>query len=266
MRLVFPLAVAILACLGTPTARAAELHKPIALVFGTDENPPFTYGVSTDIDSKKPGIVIDLSKAAAAHAGIPLSFNRVPWARGLEMLEAGDADGIFMSSYTEERLRYGVYPMKDGKPDALRKLTDLSYWFYTRAGSGVTWDGKTLDDLHTPVAATTGYAVVPILEKMGLSVETDPIHMRNLHKLESGDVDAYAELEAHIDGLIRAYPRQFRSIVKLEPAIRTTPYYLMVSKIFYAARGPDAERLWDAIGWVNSQPEFVDMVHERYTE
>ena len=265
MRLAF-LFAAFLACLGVPMARAADTTKPIALVYDTNENPPFTYGVGTDIDPKKPGFVIELIKAAAAHAEVPVSFNRVPWARGLEMLEAGEADGIFMSSYTEERLRYGVYPMKDGKPDAARKLTDLSYWFYTRAGSGVTWDGKTLANLHTPVAATTGYAVVPILEKMGLAVEPDPIHMRNLHKLEAGDVDAYAELQAHIDGLINAYPRQFQSIVKLEPAIRTTPYYLMVSKSFYAARGPDAERLWDAIGWVNAQPEFVDMIHEKYTE
>lgn len=266
MRLVLLLAGLILSCLGVSSAGAVEAPKPIALVYDTNENPPFTYGVGTDIDPKKPGFVIELIKAAANHAGIPVTFNRVPWARGLAMVEAGEADGAFMSSYTEERLRYGVYPMRDGQPDAARRLTDLSYWLYTRQNSGVVWDGKTITNLHTPIAATTGYAVVPILEKMGLTVETDPIHMRNLHKLESGDVDAYAELQAHIDGLIKAYPKQFQSIVKLEPAIRTTPYYLMVSKIFYAARGPDAERLWDAIAWVNADADFVDMVHEKYTE
>jgi len=247
-------------------ARAAEAPKPIALVYDTNENPPFTYGVGTDIDSKKPGLVIELIRAAAAHAGIPVCFNRVPWARGLEMVESKEADGIFMSSFTEDRLRYGVYPMKDGKPDGARKLTDLSYWFYARRDSGVSWDGKTLSNLRAPVGATTGFAVVPILQHMGIAVEEDPIHLRNLHKLEGGDIDAYAELQAHVDGLIHAYPKMFQTIVKLEPAIRTTAYYLMVSKNFYADRPQDAEQLWDAIAWVNDQPEFKDIVREKYAE
>ncbi|MDB5362296.1 MAG: ABC-type amino acid transport/signal transduction system, periplasmic component/domain [Rhodospirillales bacterium] len=264
-RLVLLLAGIVAACLASAAARAAETPA-LALVYDTNENPPFTYGVGTDTDPKKPGFVIELIRAAAAHAGVPVSFNRVPWARGLEMVETHEADGIFMASYTEDRLRYGVYPMNDGKPDAARKLTDLSYWLYTRRDSGVGWDGKTITNLHTPIAATTGYAVVPLLEKMSQKVVTDPNHLRNLHKLESGDLDAYAELQAHVDGLIRAYPKQFRTIVKLEPPIRTTAYYLMVSKTFYAARPADAERLWDAIAWVNAQPEFQDMVEAKYTE
>lgn len=247
-------------------AEAATTPQPISLVYDTNENPPFTYGVGTDTDPKKPGLVIDLLRSAAVHAGIEISFSRVPWARGLQMLEAGEADGTFMSSYTEERLRYGVYPMKDGAPDTSRKLVDLSYWFYVRKDSGVRWDGKILSNLHAPIGATTGFAVVPILHKMGMEIEEDPIHLRNLHKLESGEIDAYAELQAHVDGLIHAYPRQFQSIVKLEPPIRTTPYYLMFAKTFYAARSAEAERLWDAIAWANAQPEFQDMVREKYTE
>ncbi|WP_189052373.1 substrate-binding periplasmic protein [Aliidongia dinghuensis] len=250
---------------GFATPAGAE-PKPIAIVYDTNENPPFTYGVGTDIDPHKPGFIVELVRAAAEHCGVAITLTRVPWARGLELVKAGDADGIFMSSYTEERLSYGVYPMKDGRPDVARKLTDMSYWFYVRKNSGVTWDGKTLAGLHAPIGATTGYAVVPLLEKLGFSVETDPNHLRNLHKLEGGEIDAYAELQAHVDGLIRAYPEMFRSIVKLEPAIRTTPYYLMFSKTFYAARQTDAEKFWDAIGWVNDQAAFQAMVREKYTE
>jgi polar amino acid transport system substrate-binding protein len=250
---------------GIANPAAADV-KPLAIVYDTNENPPFTYGVGTDIDPKQPGQVVELLRMASAHAGVPVNFTRVPWARGLELLQSGEADGIFMSSYTEDRLRYGVYPMKDGKPDTTRKLVDLSYWFYARRDSGVTWDGKTLANTKAPIVATTGYAVIPILEKMGFTVEADPIHLRNLHKLESGEADAYAELQAHVDGLIRAYPRQFSQIVKLEPAIRTTPYYLMFSKTLYARRQADAEAIWDAVAWVNTQPEFQDMVHEKYTE
>ena len=260
------LAVTLLAGLVLPKAAAAEPVAPIALVYDTNENPPFTYGVGTDIDPKKPGQVIELLQAASAHAGVPITLTRVPWARGLAMVEAAQADGTFMSSYTEDRLRYGVYPMKDGKPDAARKLVDLSYWFYVRRDSGIGWDGKAATGLKAPVGATTGYAVVPLLRQMGIAVEEDPIHLRNLHKLESGQIDAYAELQAHVDGLIHAYPKMFQSIVKLTPPIRTTAYYLMFSKTLYAARPEDAERLWDAIAWVNAQPEFQEMVRGKYTE
>ncbi|HLZ64809.1 MAG TPA: transporter substrate-binding domain-containing protein [Aliidongia sp.] len=260
------LAGAALACVGISTSKAAEPAPPIAIVYDTNENPPFTYGVGTDTDPKKPGLVIELLQQASAHAGIPVTFTRVPWARGLQMVEAAQADAIFMSSYTEDRLRYGVYPMKDGKPDAARKLVDLSYWLYVRKDSGISWDGKTITGLQAPVGATTGYAVVPMLRQLGIAVEEDPIHLRNLHKLESGAIDAYAELQAHVDGLIRAYPRMFQSIVKLTPSIRTTAYYLMFSKAFYAARPEDAERVWDAIAWVNAQATFQDMVREKYTE
>jgi polar amino acid transport system substrate-binding protein len=251
---------------GISLARAGEPVAPIAIVYDTNENPPFTYGVGTDTDPKKPGLVVELLQQASAHAGIPITLSRVPWARGLVMVEGAQADGIFMSSYTEDRLRYGVYPMKDGKPDTARKLVDLSYWLYVRKDSGVAWDGKTITGLHAPVGATTGYAVVPLLKQMGVPVEEDPIHLRNLHKLESGELDAYAELQAHVDGLIQAYPRMFQSIVKLTPSIRTTAYYLMFSKALYAARPEDAEHLWDAIAWVNAQPAYQDMVREKYTE
>jgi len=250
--------------LGFATAAAAE-PKPIDIVYDTNENPPFTYGVGTDVDARRPGFIVELVRAAAEHSGIPITLTRVPWARGLELVRAGDADGIFMSSYTEERLSYGVYPMKDGRPDPTRRLTDMSYWFYVRKNSGVTWDGKTLANLHTPIGATTGYAIVPLLEKLGFSVEPDPNHLRNLRRLESGEIDAYAELQAHIDWLIRDYPDMFQSIVKLEPAIRTVPYYLMFSKTFYAARPTDAERFWDAIGWVNEQAAFQDMIRAKYS-
>jgi polar amino acid transport system substrate-binding protein len=270
----FLLVGALVACLLPASARAAEpamplapvTAKPVAIVFDTNENPPFIYGVGSAIDPHKPGFIIELLHAAADHAGIAISLNRAPWARGLDMLQQADADGIFMSSYTQERLHYGVYPMKDGQPDATRKLTDLSYWLFVRKDSGVTWDGKTISGLHMPVGAVTSYAVVPMLKSLGIPVEEDPIPLRILHKLQAGEIDAYAEFEPHVDELLHAYPKVFPSIVKLEPAIRTTPYYLMFSKSFYAERPDDAEHLWDAIAWVNAQPEFRAMVREKYAD
>ena len=264
-RLVSVVVAAVLACL-VPALAAADAPKPISLVFDTNENPPFTFGVGTEIRSPLPGQVIDLLRAAAAHAAIPIEVTRVPWARGLEMLKAAEADGIFMSSYTEDRLAYGVYPMKDGKPDVGRKLVDLSYWLYVRQDSGVDWDGKTLSNLHAPIGATTGFAIIPMLRDLGATVEEDPIHLRNLYKLMRGEIDGYAELQAHVERALRDHQKAFQSIVKLPVPLRTTPYYLMFSKAFYAATPDRAERLWDAIAWVNAQPEFQDKLRTEYTD
>ena len=65
-------------------------------------------------------------------------------------------------------------------------MFDQSYRLYVRAGSGVGWDGKTLTNLHAPVGATPGYAVVPVLRAMGVEVEEEPSHIANLRKLAAG--------------------------------------------------------------------------------
>lgn len=259
------LAAAVLVCLAGPLA-AADAPKPISLIFDTNENPPFTYGVGTEIRSPLPGLVIELLRAASAHAAVPIELTRVPWARGLELIQAAEADGIFMSSYTQDRLAYGVYPMKDGKPDVGRKLVDLSYWLYVRQDSGVDWDGKAIINLQAPIGATTGFAIIPMLRSMGVTVVEDPVHLRNLYKLIRGEIDGYAELQAHVERALRDHPKVFDTIVKLPTPLRTTPYYLMFSKPFYAASPDRAERLWDAIAWVNAQPEFRDRIRTEYTD
>ena len=174
------------------------------ILFDVLENPPLICGNGTAIDPLKPGLTIELLRMASEQANIPIDLTRTPWERGLYLIQTGQADAIFASSYVKERPRYGVYPMKDGHPDTSRKLFDQSYRLYVRAGSGVGWDGKTLTNLHAPVGATPGYAVVPVLRAMGVKVEEEPSHIANLSKLAAGRLDAYAELDTHVRPLLRA--------------------------------------------------------------
>lgn len=242
-------------------ALAAEL---VRIVYDVFENAPLIYGNGTAIDPVKPGLTIEVLRMAGERANVAVELSRTPWQRGLYLIEAGQADAIFASSYVEDRLRYGVYPMKNGRPDSSRKLFDQSYALYVRAGSGVGWDGKTLSNLYAPVGATTGYAVVPVLRAMGVTVEEEPSHLANLRKLVAGRLDAYAELDTHIRPLLRANPEEFGKIVELSPAVLAKPYYLMFSKIFYT-RSPDvAERIWDAIASVNESSAYQDLLHSKY--
>lgn len=245
--------------------RRAPAAAPVRIFCDVFNNPPLINGNGTALDPARPGLMIELLRMAAHRATIAIDLARTPWQRGLYLLEAGQADAISASSYVEERLRYGVYPMKDGHPDTGRKLFDLSYRLYIRAGSGVGWDGNTLMHLHAPVGATPGYAVVPVLKAMGVEVAEEPDHLANLHKLLAGRIDAYAELDSHVRPLLRSDP-EFAGIIELARPVVTKPYYLMFSKIFYASTPATAERIWDAIPLVNQSDAYQNLMHGKYAE
>jgi polar amino acid transport system substrate-binding protein len=237
-------------------AAPASAAEPVRILFDVQDNVPLICGNGTEIDPVKPGLAVELLRMASARADIPITLSRVPWERGLYLIGTGQADAIFASSYVQDRLRIGVYPMKNGQPDTSRKLFDQSYRLYVRAGSGVGWDGKTLTNLHAPVGATTGYSVVQVLRAMGVPVEEEMNHVANLHKLVAGRLDAYAELETHARPLLRSNKAEFGGIVELSPPVRTAAYYLMFSKIFYARAPEIAERIWNAIGEVNNSAAY----------
>lgn len=163
------LTAAVLPLLWQPASSVAV--EPVRILFDVFENPPLICGNGTAIDPIKPGLTIEMLRMASERANIPIELSRTPWQRGLYLIETGQADAIFASSFVDDRLRYGVYPMKDGHPDTRRKLFDQSYRLFVRVGSGVGWDGKTFTNLVAPVGATTGYAVVPVLRAMGVAVE-----------------------------------------------------------------------------------------------
>jgi len=246
-------------------AQAAAM-APVRVVFDVFENPPLINGDGTTIDPVKPGLTIEMLRLASERADIPIDLSRVPWQRGLYLTESGQVDAIFASSYVEARLRYGVYPLKDGHPDPARKLFDQSYRLYVRAGSGIGWDGRTLTNLHAPVGATPGYAVVPVLRAMGVEVVEEPSHIANLRKLAAGRIDAYAELDTHVRPLLRGDPQAFGTIVELSPPVLTKAYYLMFSRIFYARTPEVAERIWDAIALVNESAAYQDLLRGKYAD
>lgn len=266
-RLVFSaVALALLSPRVMAATTETATNGPLNILFDVFENPPLINGNGTAIDPVKPGLTIEVLRMAAERARIPINLSRTPWQRGLYLIQTGQADGIFASSYVEDRLRYGVYPMKDGHPDTSRKLFDQSYRLYIRAGSGVRWDGKTLTGLLAPVGATSGYAVVPVLKALGVEVAEEPDHIANLRKLAAGRIDAYAELDTHVIPLLRRDPKAFGGIIEVSPPVLTKPYYLMFSKIFYARAPAVAERFWDTIALANTSTAYQDLLHSKYTD
>src|SRR3546814_8162765 len=97
------------------------------VVYEITPNPPRHLGVGTAIDWERPGLTLDLIKGVGERLRINLAFERMPWKRGLLLIETGDADAIFHTSYLAGREAVGAFPKTaDGRPDASRALFSQS--------------------------------------------------------------------------------------------------------------------------------------------
>jgi polar amino acid transport system substrate-binding protein len=238
----------------------------VRVVFNTEPNPPIVYGSGTAIDADKPSLIVDLLRMVGPRLGVEFQFRRVPWQRGLFLVETGQADAIFAASYNEDRGRYGAFPMKDGHPDASRRIHQQSYSLFVRPGSAVRFDGRGISGLTQAVGVQGGFAVIGHLEAMGVALDREPSPRNNLLKLVAGRIDAYAEIDTLAEAAMWAEPGFAAQVVKLDPPLRSTPYFLMVSKIFQQAHPELTERIWDAIADVRGTEAYRDLLTGKYAD
>ena len=239
-------------------AMGAAAQPVVRLSFETKANPPRYLGEGTAIDKDRPGLTIELLRLVERRVGVRFDLQRVPWARSLYLLETNQVDGVFHMSFVPERTRFATYPMKDGKPDPARSIFTQSYYLYARKGSRMTWDGQKLS-AEGPIGTTRGYSVARRLEELGARVEQENDLPGSLRKVIAGRLEAYAELENMADAMIARHPEEMRDIAKFKPAVRTEPYYLVLSKGFQAREPALAERIWDALGEAARSPEFREL-------
>ncbi len=230
----------------------------VRLSFETKANPPRYFGEGTSIDAQRPGLTIELLRLIERRVGVRFDFVRVPWARSIYLLETNQVDGVFHGSWVAERERFAAYPMKDGRPDASRSIFTQSYHLYARRGTRLAWNGERIA-VDGPVGTTRGYAVARWLQERGVRVEEENDLPSSLRKVLAGRLEAYAELENMAAAVIARNPEEMRDLVKLEPALRTVPYYLMLSKGFVAREPALAERIWSAIGEALRSPEYREL-------
>ena len=256
----------LLACmlvLWGPLAGWAEAQQTLRIVYEEAPNPPRHLGDGSEVP-EPPGITVDMLRLAAERLGLELELLRVPWVRGLFMIETGQADAIFHASFKADRLSIGVYPIAGDSPDESRAIFYQKYVFYVRQDSGVTWDGSVLDGATRPAGATSGYSVIDDLAALGIPVESERNQLINFCKLQEGRIDAYAELQTMADPYLAADGGMFEGIVRLDPAIVEKAYYLMFSHQFHDAYPALAESVWDEIRRINNSQD-IDRIVARYS-
>ena len=236
------------------------------MIIATDNTPgePWVNGGGTEFDPVKPGIELEIYKAIAEILNLNIEFRRLPWKLCLQQLEHGKVDGIFPASFKEERLKLGVYPMKNGSVDTFRKTRDNAYYLYKTKDDPITWNGKEFKHISGPMGAPLGWAVVDDLIKMNLDIKEVPVHVKTLEMLLSGRLNGFVCLESVFDSYISNEPDKYKDIVKVSPSIWEKPYYLMLSHQFVQNNPDLAEKIWNEISNFKSTIEF-QKINLKYT-
>lgn len=208
---------------------------------------PYYMGEGSKVLEQKPGAAVELIQLLEAKVdGLKVQLKRYPWQRCLENLKSGEVDGAFNASFKEKRMEMGAYPWKDGKVDPSRRLTTIAYSIYTTEDNGFTWDGSAFSNLDGKIGAPRGYSIVGDLEKLGVQVVEANSTEANLKKLMSKRIKGAALQDVTGDYFVRS-KNEFSSVKKLTPALKTKPYYLMISHQFKNKNPELAEKIWAAV-------------------
>ena len=213
--------------------------------------PPYYMGRGAKIPPL-PGVAVEMVMMLEEYIdGLEVIPQRFPWKRCLKSLEKGKIDGTFNASYKKKRLQFGFYPTKDGTlegtVDPSCRITTIQYCLYVKNDSTVKWDGKKFSNLTGSIGAPFGYSIVGDLEKLGAKVDTSPSTKNDFSKLRLNRLVAVAAQGITGDAMLSAYPKKFNMIHKLEPPLKTKPYYIMLSKQFVGKNPELAKKIWETI-------------------
>lgn len=228
----------------------------LRVTYSDIESFPYHLGEGADVP-EKPGVAIEVLRRVGEKLGMAVEFQRLPGKRLFEELKVGSYDAAFMFSFRDDRLQYGAYPMKDGKPDHDRRMTTLTYLLYRAAGKAVAWDGKAFGEPKPVVGANMAWSIVGDLKTMGVNVEEARTTEQNIKKLLIGRVDAYASQDVVVD----AYLQQSGTtgVEKVSPPLSSKDYFLMLSNQFVKAQPELAETIWNTVATMR-EAEFRDIM------
>lgn len=195
--------------------------------------------------SNPPGVALEIISQAAQDIGAKVNYIRYPNKRVQNFLQKGKVDGAFIFSYKKERLKMGVYPMKDGQLDNEKRIASISYYLYKQKGDSIQWDGKKITGLKKSVGANRGYSIVGDLKKMGIAVSEVKNIDQLIYKLRKNRISCVAAQDITTDPYLVSVGGT--DIEKLSIPLKTKDYFLIFSHQFIAKNSKIAQKLWKRI-------------------
>ena len=220
-------------------------HCSLTIGCGADPIPPFI-NKPDSAHLQVPGESILLVNQAAKNIGCQIHWLALPNMRVLHATQNGQLDGALFYSWNAERDKHFIYPKQQGVVDTRRRLAILDYMLYQRAGTALTWDGHTYQQLTCLIGYNEGWSIGADLTRHGVAVESAKNAEQNLKKLEKGRICGYATLEQAGDDAIAHYPGH--PFAKLPIPLTRKEFYLIVNPGSYQRQTPRIEALWDEIG------------------
>lgn len=194
----------------------------------------------------RPGLNNLLIERAARRSGVAVRFHPMPWARCLFKTSTGKMDGVVAASFRPERLRIGTYPMRDGRPDAERRLMHNQYLLYRRKGDRqVQWDGHQLH-INGMVGVQTGYSVATTLRSLGAMIhQNQRLPAPLLDGLLNNHLRAVALTAGQGQRLLADNPAYAQHLEALPVPLENKDFYLVLSWQFQRQHPRLTEQLWE---------------------
>jgi len=235
----------------------------LKLRIGYNANSSYPHFLGTGLKpASPPGVSLDILNKISNDLNFEIEYVRRPGRRILHELKEKQLDAAFIFSYKPEREEFGVFPMKEGKPDGDKRLTVLSYVLYKMAGSELDWDGEKFINLRGVIGANSGYSIVKDLKKKGIKVEEARSTKNNFTKLRSGRIDGVADQGIVADAYI--HTNDFSDVVKVSQPIATKDYFLIFSHEF-STKNPDLrDKIWNEIS--EHRDQLAEQFMPRYLE
>jgi polar amino acid transport system substrate-binding protein len=247
------------------SAKAAERTAPqatrsITLVYETTHNPPRSLGKGTSINWAKPGLTLELLRLVGDRLGVEFIYQRMPWKRGLKLVEKNKVDGIFHASYKEARESIGVYPKKDNIPDDSQAIFLQSYVLYKLKGASPEIKEGVISLTEGDIGVINNYSIGSDLRKNGHKVQEANTLEVNFNKLVRGRIAAFATLENMADDYLSRNHSKYSNVVKVKPALKTKPYYLLFSHNFVKTNPDLTRQIWQTIAELKKSDIFKDII------
>lgn len=209
-------------------------------------SPPYIVGGSGSVNSKSPGVTVELIRLVSNQVGVDVVFKRAPWSRVLKMAKHNQVDAVFHASFKEARTLFLEYPMNQGEVDKSKYLKRQRYFLYKLKNAHIYSDNGVIFSITGKVGVTTHYAILSDLAKQGLNIKETINAYKGLELLSKGRIEGWVGLESITDGVLKSHEK-FGTITKEPWALSDDYSYLAFSKVFYQQHPDLAHSLWQQI-------------------
>ena len=202
------------------------------------------------------GLNIILLESVAAKTGEKLELTGMPWKQCLEGVKKGTIDGAFAASYSDERAKFAVYPLAEGKPDRARRLHTDGYTLLRLKGSKVGWDGRRFSNLTGAVGTQASYSIAADLARWGAKVDSNADTPETLLKrFGAGQLQAIALLTGEARFAMKK-PYLANKVEMVSPPLTEKPYFLIFGRGYYDKNRMKVDNIWSAIETVRESTEY----------